>query len=115
MHSVSSNAVAELLSYTLGEVKTGMLWTDGKPIYKNTIDLGAYNSGWIYPDHNIANIDTIVYYFGMAYKNDTNKTSKIFPNYDSYISMNRLAFAITDINSTFDKIIVTSFYTKTTD
>ena len=113
MQSVSSNAVAESLSYSTTEQKTGGTWVDGKPIYKITQDLGVYNGGWFYPNHNISNIDTIIYYFAMGYKNDG--STKIFPNYDSFLQMTKINYAIVDDNNTFSKIIVTAFYTKTTD
>ena len=112
MHSVSSNAVAESLSYSTTEQKTGGTWIDGKPIYKITQDLGVYNGGWFYPNHNIANIDTIIYYFAMGYRNDG--SAKILPNYDSFLGMTKQVYQITDDNNTFIKIIVTAFYTKTT-
>ena len=112
MQSVTSNAVAKALSYSTTEQIVGY-WIDGKPIYKITQDLGAYNGGWWYPNHNIANIDTIICYFGMGYKNDG--ASKMLPNYDSFLQMSKANYAIVDDNNTFSKIIVTAFYTKTTD
>lgn len=37
MYAVTSNAVAESLSYSTQEVKTGGTWIDGKPIYRNVL------------------------------------------------------------------------------
>lgn len=37
MHAVTSNAVADSLSYFTDEVKTGGKWIDGKPIYRKTL------------------------------------------------------------------------------
>ena len=37
MHAVTSNAVADGLSYSTEEVKTGGKWIDGKPIYRKTL------------------------------------------------------------------------------
>lgn len=37
MHAVTSNAVADSLSYSPNEVKTGGKWIDGKPIYRKTL------------------------------------------------------------------------------
>ena len=34
MHAVTSNAVADSLSYSTEEIKTGGKWIDGKPIYR---------------------------------------------------------------------------------
>lgn len=55
MHAVTSNAVAESLSYSTTEQKTGGTWIDGKPIYRKvlqetfisngTIDISALNIG----------------------------------------------------------------------
>lgn len=41
LHAVTSNAVAESLSYSTTEQKTGGVWIDGKPIYRKVIDCGA--------------------------------------------------------------------------
>ena len=41
MHAVTSNAVADSLSYSTNEVKTGGKWIDGKPIYRKVVDFGA--------------------------------------------------------------------------
>ena len=37
LHAVTSNAVADGLSYSTDEVKTGGKWIDGKPIYRKTL------------------------------------------------------------------------------
>ena len=37
MHAVTSNAVADTISYSTDEVKTGGKWIDGKPIYRKTL------------------------------------------------------------------------------
>jgi len=42
MHSVTSNAVAESLSYSTTEQKTGGVWIDGKPIYRKVINVNGY-------------------------------------------------------------------------
>jgi hypothetical protein len=36
LHAVTSNAVAEALSYSTSEVNTGKKWIDGKPIYRKS-------------------------------------------------------------------------------
>lgn len=46
MHSVSSNAVAESLSYSTTEQKTGKYWIDGKPIYRRVINIDNPPSNW---------------------------------------------------------------------
>ena len=45
LHAVSSNAVAESLSYSTTEQKTGGVWIDGKPIYRKVISNTLPNSG----------------------------------------------------------------------
>ena len=48
LHAVSSNAVAESLSYSTTEQKTGGVWIDGKPIYRKVIEVnGIIPSGGI--------------------------------------------------------------------
>ena len=44
MHSVTSNAVAESLSYSTTEQKTGGYWIDGKPIYKKSGYISSISS-----------------------------------------------------------------------
>ena len=60
MHSVSSNAVADSLSYSTTEQLTGGVWIDGKPIYSKVLivpttiiaDGNSYKSlGVGYPDN----------------------------------------------------------------
>ncbi len=65
MHSVTSNTVAESLSYSTTEQKTGGVWIDGKPIYRKVVNFGALlNTANKTVAHNIANIDKIVKMFG---------------------------------------------------
>ena len=42
MHAVTSNAVADSLSYSTQEVKTGGTWIDGKPIYRKVLNINGY-------------------------------------------------------------------------
>lgn len=61
MHAVTSNAVAESLSYSTTEQKTGGVWTDGKPIYRKVVDFGALpNNSTKSVAHNISNIDNVM-------------------------------------------------------
>lgn len=113
MHAVSSNAVAESLSYSTTEQATGGKWIDGKPIYKITINFGAYTGGWEYKAWD-KSAETIVNYYGMGYKAGVN--AKKFPNLDNYMTVSPTQVAYTDSSSaTFDHVIVTIEYTKTTD
>lgn len=83
MHAVSSNAVAESLSYSTTEQATGGKWIDGKPIYKKVLivpttiiaDGNSYKSlGVGYPDNadtmfppTIFNFSTNTFYYN-SYK-----------------------------------------------
>lgn len=83
MHSVTSNAVAESLSYSTTEQKTGKYWIDGKPIYRKVLivpttiiaDENSYKSlGVGYPDNadtmfplTIFNFSTNTFYYN-SYK-----------------------------------------------
>lgn len=113
MHSVTSNAVAEAGSYSTTEKFTGKYWIDGKPIYEITKDLGNYTSGWRYEQWD-QSADTIVSYYGRGYVNSA-KLLKSFPNYDNYMTVSPVQVAFEDDAQVFDKVLVTIFYTKTTD
>ena len=67
MHAITSNAVADVISYSTDEVKTGGKWIDGKPIYKKTIYCGALpNTTYKNVNHNITNLDIIIDCYGEA-------------------------------------------------
>ena len=67
MHPVTSNAVAESISYSTTEQVTGGKWIDGKPIYRKVIDFGALpNNTMKSVAHNITNLDKIVNLVGYA-------------------------------------------------
>jgi hypothetical protein len=51
--------------YTTGEVNTGQRWTDGKPIFRKTVDVGAMpNATTKNVAHGIASLGTLVRLFG---------------------------------------------------
>ena len=61
MHAVTSNAVADSLSYSTEEVKTGGKWIDGKPIYRKVVDVGTLpNATSKVVLHNIQNLDKVL-------------------------------------------------------
>lgn len=113
MHSVTSNAVAEAGSYSTTEHFTGKYWIDEKPIYEITKDFGSYTTGWRYEQWD-QSADTIVSYYGRGYVNSS-KLLKAFPNYDNYLSVSPSQITFTDSSQSFDKILITIFYTKTTN
>lgn len=59
MKAVTSNAVAESLSYSTTEQKTGGVWIDGKDIYKKTWT-GAISNGTTL----VSDVDTLVSQYG---------------------------------------------------
>lgn len=120
MSAVTSNAVADAISYSTTEQKTGGKWIDGKPIYRRVVSCGALpNNTAKSVAHNIANIEWIVKYNGMA--SNGNEWLQLPASYysdaaiglsanDTYITLrpysNRTAYTTT---------LVTIEYTKTTD
>lgn len=96
MHSVSSSAVAECLSYSTTEQKTGFVDTDGKDIYKKTyvfknqsvvgstnVLLGQISGFDVF---NLRKVETVV--FGLL--NNTNKVYLGNMYGDIYITNNNL-------------------------
>lgn len=52
-------------------------WIDGKPLYQKTVDCGALpNNTYKQIEHNISNLDKIVYINGISFKNDSSKETK---------------------------------------
>ena len=123
MHSVSSNAVAESLSYSTTEQRTGGVWIDGKPIYRKVLNIGDAVNGTIV-NHNL-NIKKYIHYFGSCnlegqsgfsyywsipyFNNEANTTGKIaignfYTNSFSLISSWGLS-----------NVMIWLEYTKTTD
>lgn len=60
MHAVTSNAVADSLSYSTSETLTGATWIDGKPIYRKVIvqDISGVLTGLVTIDPGVSNIET---------------------------------------------------------
>lgn len=46
--------------YPTNEVKTNKIWIDGKPIYRNIIELDSSSTTNNYVNHNISNIDKVI-------------------------------------------------------
>ena len=67
LHAVTSNAVAESLSYSTEEVATGGKWIDGKPIYRKTVEIGNLPNNTVKQIANVlSNVDNIVEIRGVA-------------------------------------------------
>ena len=118
MNPVTSNAVADCLSYSTTEQLTGGKWIDGKPIYVKVVDLGHLpNSATKTVNHNISNIDKIIYWQGcQQVGNSTYQPS----NFDGtsftnmYITKTQVVI-ITNWNGSSSTGCVIISYTKTTD
>lgn len=123
MNAVTSNAVAESLSFSTTEQKTGGVWIDGKPIYRKVVDFGAL------PDntaktiaHNIANLSKIIDLKGIAidtsdhtylplpYSSAVNITSSVSLN----VSGSNVSIRTSQDRSRYNCYVFIE-YTKTTD
>ena len=122
LHAVTSNAVADSLSYSTQEVKTGGTWIDGKPIYRKTFvyegETTANASISIGSISNVEDIETIKGslrlhaggFISLGYmNNDNNKVFEVNTKETGEIMV------ISPYNSSNSKIIITVEYTKTTD
>ena len=120
MSAVTSNAVADAISYSTTEQKTGGHWIDGKPIYRKVVDCGALpNNTEKTVAHNIANIEWVVKYNGMA--SNGNEWLQLPASYYSTAAIG-LSADSTNIflrpysnRTSYTTTLVTIEYTKTTD
>ena len=119
MHSVTSNAVANAMSYSTSEVNTGKKWIDGKPIYKIAFysETNWSNNTKIGELNNVSAIisisDITCDGSGSRYQNygtDGTNTSYTIVRSNNQVYVNR---AGTFINS-YPSIVIIE-YTKTTD
>lgn len=125
MHAVTSNAVADSLSYSTTETLTGGKWIDGKPIYRKTFSCGAMpNNAIKLVPVDVSNIGYVISLKGAAYTNTW--------GYDIYLSLPYVAvdpndivqatyengnirFITTGDRSMYTTSYITLEYTKTTD
>lgn len=112
MHSVTSNAVANSMSYSTSEVNTGKKWIDGKPIYRKVIDLAeaiTVSNAWTSISVSISGISKITYSYGLSrYLNGGFEYSlPIFVNIASSLQV------LSPIDVSLKTLILE--YTKTTD
>lgn len=119
LHAVTSDAVAESLSYSTEETLTGGKWIDGKPIYKKTIELGTLPINTNKQvNHNITNLSKIIEIKGIA----VSTTYLPLPRSQSTQNLNIDIFANTEKVVVFTASdmseytgFATLYYTKTTD
>lgn len=122
LHAVTSNAVAEALSYSTEEVNTGKKWIDGKPIYRQTFNIGNLpNNTAKVVNISISNLNDIIKVEGIA-----NTTNIVLPiPYTSPDNTERISVYVAKVwgNITVNTIsdmssyygCITLEYTKTTD
>ena len=121
MHAVTSNAVADAISYSTNEVKTGGKWIDGKPIYRKTVSCGALAAGTKTVAHGISNLGDIINIHGVARTASADNTSLPLPYASSvpvilYVNTNNVVVEISNNNyAGYTRSEVTIEYTKTTD
>ena len=117
VHSVTSNAVAESLSYSTTEQKTGGYWIDGKPVYKKTWTGTTSIDGWnLIASLSALNISKVIkaeqiyeeeaYIQGNYFASSANR-------YRFLIRKSDMALIIDAANNS--NYVVTLEYTKTTD
>lgn len=125
MHAVTSNAVADSLSYSTDEVKTGGKWIDGKPIYRKVVSFGALpNAGEKSVTFDAVSDDTWVSITAIA-KSTVSNAAICIPYADvsninasiNYHIMNNaiIVNAGTIGRSDYDSCYFILEYTKTTD
>lgn len=116
MHSVSSNAVAKCLAYSLTEQKTGETWVDGKPIYRLVVQ-GAIGitSSWVeIGDMSAYNVDKMIEEHGIIATNSGYWVD--IGNYASGIHYNLPSTGKVSLNVAWAGNYSLYFkYTKTTD
>ena len=116
MHAVTSNAVADGLSYSTDEVKTGGKWIDGKPIYRKIVDIGALpNNTSKTVAHGINNLEKAIIANGFAINNkgETIYIPHTFSGF--YLNKTSIVLNTTYNYSAYTEAYITIEYTKTTD
>ena len=122
MQSVTSNAVANSLSYSETEQKTGGKWIDGKPIYRKVVACGALpNNTTKNVAHNISNVGRFINYYGTAKGNTTTINIPYLDgsghDYSVFVNVNNTNVVIRtykDRSAYTDTYIILE-YTKSTD
>lgn len=122
MHAVTSNAVAESLSYSTTEKKTGGTWIDGKPIYRKVIDCGALPNNTSKDvatgiDFTVCNVIKIE---GVAKNTSTGNTDTIPMPFSNVVTIGttktgNVSISTTGSFSNYTQSYVTLEYIKTTD
>ena len=122
MHSVTSNAVAEAMSYSTSEVNTGKKWIDGKPIYKLSGEFVGPTDGSYQIISSAINknlVKRVIIFMANGQRADSGNTDWVLssaPNTDFgfYLDSNGLNIWATATRR-YQNICWTIEYTKTTD
>lgn len=89
MHAVTSNAVAEALSYSTSEINTGKKYINGKDIYSRTYDFGYLPNSTIKTMAlSINNLEQITKIEGVA--NKSSGTAIPLP----FVNLNNLSYGV---------------------
>ena len=108
--------------YSLEEREIGV-WTDGKPLYQKTVDTGLIPSNTTKKvAHNVANIETIVKYYGIAL-NSSGSDARALPyvafsdwSISLYVDETNISiYTVVNWENYYPRSYVTIQYTKTTD
>jgi hypothetical protein len=112
MHAVTSNAVAESLSYSTEEMATGGKWIDGKPIYRKVL-LAELPSGTSYFDFGAVDLPNL----GLIVNAQvTRRVGNGYQILNSGIVLNNGHIEIEQLyTSVASTCFLTLEYTKTTD
>ena len=118
MQSVTSNAVAKVISYSTEEIDTGGKWINGKPIYKKTFTFGRIDArSSIEISTSGLHIDAIIKNEGYCYSGAY--FSITYPDIgDKVVSWywgNNKIVVFTGTDRSIIQGTITIFYTKTTD
>lgn len=113
--------------YSINEVKTNKVWINGKPIYKKVIYISSLpNATATQYEHNIKNIDEIVYHYGIAIQTSGNTRNLVYinPGAGATISYGSIGYEVSKthasiLSQNLDRrnysAYITIEYTKTTD
>ena len=116
LNPVTSNAVATALSYSLSEVKTGGIWTDGNDIYKLTIRTNSISNITLpFTIGDLIHYNGTFCYVTQKYElNDVYYTSNTYYTLSSRIEGSTIQFTKNGFGANISNIIITMLYTKST-
>ncbi|MBO7714201.1 MAG: hypothetical protein J6S85_11560 [Methanobrevibacter sp.] len=113
MNPVTSNAVANALSYSTTEQKTGGVWLDEKPIYRKVVtglNFGGTTNNWIDTGATLTNGETLIKTEAIRYSNNIYYILNII---SFRLNGNSIQYLTPTAHSNTNILIVE--YTKTTD